>query len=111
MKTTTIVRRIVAVGLGLTFLALPVATNAQTEASKTYSGVIRSLDLKSRTLTVDGAGATQTFSVPTDAEIVVKDKPKGVDINKLMVGDTVEVKYTTDDTGLIAHHIMVIGLK
>lgn len=110
MKTSAIVRSLVTVGLGLALLALTSSTNAQTEATKTHSGVIRSLNLKARTLAVDGSGATLTFSVPTDAVIVVKDKPRG-ELNDLMVGDTVEVKYTADDTSLIAHRIAVLGLK
>lgn len=111
MKTSAIVRSIVTVGLGLALLALTGSTNAQTETAKTHSGVIRSINLKSRTLTVEGSAAVLTFSVPTDAEIVVKDKPKGADLDDLMVGDKVEVKYTTDDTGFIAHRIAILGLK
>lgn len=98
-------------GLGLALLALTGSTTAQTETAKTHSGVIRSINLKSRTLTVEGSAAVLTFSVPTDAEIVVKDKPRGADLDDLMVGDKVEVKYTTDDTGFIAHHIAILGLK
>lgn len=110
MKTSAIVRNIVTMGLGLALLALTGATNAQTGTTKTHSGVIRSLNLKSRMLTVESPAESLTFSVPTDAEIVAKDKPKG-ELNDLMVGDKVEVKYTTDDTGLIAHRIAVLGLK
>jgi hypothetical protein len=62
-------------------------------------------------LTVESPAETLTFSVPTDAEIVVRDKPKGAELRDLMVGDKVEVKYTADDTGLIAHRIAVLGLK
>jgi len=111
MKTSTIVHSLVTVGLGLALLALTGVTNAQNETSKTHSGVIRSLNLKARTLAVDGSGTVLTFSVPTDAEIVVKDKPKGADLNDLMVGDTVEVHYTTDETNYIAHRIAILGLK
>ena len=111
MKTSTIVRSLVTVGLGLALLALIGATNAQTETTKTHSGVIRSLNLKSRMLTVESPAEALTFTVPTDAEIVTKDKPKGADLNNLMVGNKVEVKYTTDDTGLTAHRIAVLGLK
>jgi hypothetical protein len=111
MKSSAIVFSIVAVGLGLVLLALTGSTNAQTETTKTHSGVIRSINLKSRTLTVESSAAVLTFSVPTDAEIVVKNKPKGADLDALMVGDKVEVKYTTDDTSLIAHRIAILGLK
>jgi ABC-type phosphate transport system substrate-binding protein len=111
MKTSTIVHSLVTVGLGLALLALTGATNAQNETSKTHSGVIRSLNLNARTLTVDGSGSVITFSVPTDAEIVVEDKSKNADIDKLMVGDKVEVKYTIDDTNYIAHRVAILGLK
>ena len=111
MKSSVIVLSILTVGLGLALLAPIGSTNAQTEATKTHSGVIRSINLKSRTLTVESPAAVLTFSVPTDAEIVVKDKPRGADLDNLMVGDKVEVKYTTDDTDFIAHRIAILGLK
>jgi hypothetical protein len=110
MKLSAIVLSIVTVGLGLALLGLTGSTNAQTETTKTHSGVIRSINLKSRTLTVESPAAVLTFSVPTDAEIVTKDKPKA-DLDSLMVGDKVEVKYTTDDTDFIAHRIAILGLN
>jgi len=110
MKTSTIGRSLVTVGLALALLALTDITYAQTGAGKTHSGVIRSLNLKTRMLTVESPAAALTFSVPTDAEIVVKDKPRA-DLNDLMVGNSVEVKYTADETGLIAHRIAILGLK
>ena len=111
MKTSAIVRSLVTGGLGLALLALSGVTNAQTETTKTHSGVIRAINLKARTLTVESPAEVLTFNVPTDAEIVVKDKPKGADLSGLMVGDKVEVKYTTDGTVYIAHRIAVLGLK
>ena len=44
-----------------------------------------------------------TFNIPTDAEIVVKENTTAkADLDKLMVGDKVKVKYTADDTGDVA---------
>jgi hypothetical protein len=111
MKIHVIICGFLAVGLGLTLLGLTGSTNAQTETTKTHSGVIRSLNLKSRMLTVESSAEAVTFNVPTDAQIVVKDKPRGADLNSLTVGNTVEVKYTDDGTSLIAHRIAILGLK
>ena len=111
MITFTFVRSFVVMGLSLTLLGLTGSSIAQTETTKTHSGVIRSINLKSRTLVVESSAAVLTFSVPTDAEIVVKDHPAGADLDKLMVGDKVEVKYTTDDAGNIAHRVKTLGLE
>jgi hypothetical protein len=110
MKTSAIVRSLAVVGVGLALLALTGTTHAQSNATKTHSGVIRSLNIKGRTLVVGNATDVLGFNVPTDAEIVAKDKPKG-ELNDLMVGDTVEVKYTADETGFTAHRIANLGTK
>jgi hypothetical protein len=67
-----------------------------------YSGILRSVDLHARTITVDDSAVAQKFVVPTDAEIIVKDEPKG-GLSGLMVGDGVQVKYTVDDGVNVAH--------
>lgn len=75
-----------------------------------YSGILRSLDLKARAIIVDGATGPQKFAVPTDAEIVVKGKPKG-SLDDLMVGGRVQVKYTDEDGVYVAHQISILGLE
>src|ERR1035437_678382 len=75
-----------------------------------YSGILRSVDLQARTITVDGSAVPQKFIVPTDAEIIVKDKPKG-SLGDLMVGDGVQVKYTDDEGVHVANQISILGLK
>jgi len=109
MKTITVGRSFFLIGLCLTLLGLTGTSIAQTESTKTHSGVIRSINLKLRTMVVESPVAKLLFIVPTDAEIVVKDKTQKADLDKLMVGDNVEVKYTTDDTGDVARRVTVIG--
>ena len=75
-----------------------------------YSGILRSVDLQARTIIVDGSAIQQKFTVPTDAEIIVKDKPKG-SLDNLMVGDGVQVKYTDDEGVHVAHQISLLSLK
>ena len=75
-----------------------------------YSGILRSIDLHARTITVDDSAVAQKFVVPTDAEIIVKDKPKG-ELSNLMVGDGVQVKYTVDDGVNVAHQVSPLGAK
>lgn len=75
-----------------------------------YSGILRAVDLRARTVTVDGSAVPQRFVVPTDAEIIVKDKPRGA-LGDLMVGDGVQVKYTDDDGAHVAHQISLLSLK
>ena len=75
-----------------------------------YSGILRSMDRQARTITVEASAVSQKFIVPTDAEIIVKDKPKG-ELSDLMVGDGVQVKYTEDDGAFVAHQISILGLK
>jgi Cu/Ag efflux protein CusF len=77
-----------------------------------YSGTLRAVDLHTRTITVEGSAVavSQTFIVPTDAQIIVKDKPKG-SLSDLMVGDGVQVKYTDDDGAHVAHQISPLNIK
>ena|SRR5258708_6432712 len=75
-----------------------------------YSGILRSMDRQGRTIIVDASAVSQKFIVPTDAAIIVKDKPKG-ELSDLMVGDGVQVKYTEDDGAFVAHEISLLGLK
>jgi hypothetical protein len=75
-----------------------------------YSGILRSMDRQARTIIVEASAISQKFVVPTDAEITVKDKPKG-ELTDLMIGDGIQVKYTEDDGGLVAHQISILGLK
>ena len=76
-----------------------------------YSGILRSMDRQARTITVESSAVSQKFTVPTDAEIIVKStNPKG-ELSDLMVGDGIQVKYTEDDGVFVAHHISILGLK
>jgi Cu/Ag efflux protein CusF len=92
-------------------LAMRVAADEPAQARQLYiySGTLRSLDLKARGITVDGPTGSQQFTVPTDAEIIVKGKPKGA-LDDLMVGDKIQVKYTDDDGVHVAHQISQLGL-
>jgi Cu/Ag efflux protein CusF len=93
-------------------LAIRVAADepAQTQQLYIYSGTLQSLDLKARTIIVNGSPDPQKFAVPTDAEIIVKGKPKG-SLDDLMVGDGIQVKYTDDDGVHVAHQISILGLN
>jgi hypothetical protein len=75
-----------------------------------YSGTLRSIDLQARTIIVDGSAVPRKFEVPTDAEIMVKGKPKG-ELGDLMVGDGVQVKYTEDDGMNVAHQVSPLGVE
>jgi len=75
-----------------------------------YSGVLRSVDLKARTIIVDGSPVQQTLTIPTDAEIIGKSKPRGT-LSDLMVGDGIQIKYTDDDGVHVAHQISLLSLK
>jgi hypothetical protein len=88
----------------------PAPTPAPTGQLFIYSGILRSVDLKARTIIVDGSPAQQKFTVPTDAEIIVKDKPRG-SLDNLMIGNGIQVKYTDDDGLHVAHQISLLSLK
>jgi hypothetical protein len=98
--------------IGTVALAMRVAADepAPTRQPYIYSGTLQSLDLKARAIIVDGATGSQKFTVPTDAEIVVKGKPKGA-LDDLMVGDRIQIKYTDDDGVHVAHQISPLGLE
>jgi Cu/Ag efflux protein CusF len=81
-----------------------------TQQLTTYSGIVRSIDLQARTITVDGSAVPQKFVVPTDAEINVKDKPRGT-LDDLKDSDGVQVEYMDDEGVHIAHRISILGLK
>ena len=104
---------ILAVALAIRVTAdepVPAPTPAPTGQLFIYSGILKSVDLHARTFIVDGTPAQQKFTVPTDAEIIVKDKPRG-SLSDLMVGDGIQVKYTDDDGVHVAHQISLISLK
>jgi hypothetical protein len=75
-----------------------------------YSGILRSIDLHTRTIIVDGSAVPRKFEVPTDAEITVKGKSKG-ELSDMMVGDGVQVKYTEDDGVNVAHQVSPLGVE
>jgi hypothetical protein len=75
-----------------------------------YSGTLRSIDLHTRTIIVDGSTVPRKFEVPTDAEIIVKGKSKG-ELSDMMVGDGVQVKYTEDDGVNVAHQVSPLGME
>ena len=75
-----------------------------------YRGIIRGMDLQARTITVDGSAVPQTFIVPADTEIIVKDKPRGT-LEDLKVTDGIQVKYTDDNGAHVAHQISLLSLK
>lgn len=93
-----------------TALAIRVAADAPANQVYIYSGALRSVDLQARTITVDMSSVPQKFTVPADAEIIVKDKPKG-SLGDLMVGDAIQVKYTNEDGVYVAHQISVLGVQ
>jgi hypothetical protein len=104
---------IVTVALAIRIFAdepAPAPTPAPTGQLFIYSGILRSVDLHARTIIVDGSPAQLKFTVPTDAEIIVKDKPRG-SLDNLMVGDGVQIKYTDDDGIHVAHQISLLSLK
>jgi hypothetical protein len=76
----------------------------------TYSGILRGVNQQARTVVVDGSAVPQQFLVANDAEIVVKDKPRGT-LADLNVGDGVQVKYTDDSGNHVAHQISLLSLK
>jgi len=75
-----------------------------------YSGILRAVDLEARIITVDGSAVPQKFMVPTDAEIIVKDKPRGT-LGDLKVSDGIQVEYSDDGDVHVAHRISILGLK
>jgi len=83
---------------------------APTPGMLVYSGILRAIDLQGRTVIVDGSALPQRFVVPTDADIIVKDKPKGA-LDNLKIGDGVQVKYTDDNGAHVAHQISLLSLK
>ncbi|HXI84305.1 MAG TPA: DUF5666 domain-containing protein [Verrucomicrobiae bacterium] len=76
-----------------------------------YSGILRSMDRQARTITVEASAVSQKFVVPTDTEIIVKDNKPKADLSDLMVGDSIQVRYTEDDGTFVAHQISVLGVK
>src|ERR1039458_1229413 len=89
---------------------VPVPVPTPTTQVYIYSGILRSIDRQARTILMDGTPAPQKFIVPTDAQIIVKDKPKA-SLGDLMVGDGIQVKYTDDDGVHVAHQISILALK
>jgi len=90
--------------------APPPAVPAEPTKLYVYSGTIRSIDKQARIIMVESSSISEKFIVPTNAKIVVKDKPKA-ELSDLMVGDHVEVQYAIEDGNNIAYQISALGLK
>ena len=75
-----------------------------------HSGTLRSIDKQARLIAVERSAISLKFVVPTDAQIIVKDKAHG-ELRDLMIGDQLEVKYTDEEGVLVAHQISILGLK
>ena len=88
----------------------PPAVPAEPTKLYVYSGTIRSIDKQSRIIMVESSSISEKFIVPTNARIIVKDKPKA-ELSDLMVGDHIEVQYAVEDGNNIAYRIAVLGLK
>jgi hypothetical protein len=102
---------VVAVALTIRVIAEePTPGPAPTTQLLIYSGILRAVDLPGRAIIVNGSAVPVRFAVPTDTEIIVKDKPKGA-LDDLMVGDGIQVTYTDDDGAHVAHQISLLSLK
>src|ERR1035437_5769006 len=92
MKPTKYISFTMWVMLAIAIVALAIRVTADepvpapTGQMFIYSGTLRSVDLQARTIIVNGSAVPQNFTVPTDAEIIVKEKPRG-SLSDLMVGD------------------------
>ncbi len=67
-------------------------------------GMVRVIDPKARSLTVEGLVLMKTFEVADDALIATSDKPRA-GLGDLKVGDEVEVLYEEQGAACIAHCI------
>lgn len=103
---------VLVTGVIAAFVVLRVLADEPAQPDNQYvcKGIVQSIDLKARTITVEGPAVPLNFTVPTDAEIVVKDKPRG-DLSDLRISDGVRVKYTDDGDVHVAHQISLLSLK
>ena len=77
--------------------------------SYVYTGIVRAVNVEARTIVVEAANR-QEFIVAPDAEIIMKDKSKGR-LSDVKPDDGVEVHYTQEKSGYVAHQIAQTGLK
>jgi hypothetical protein len=110
ITASTIMWAMVAIVTAVLAIRIVADEPAPTRQLYNYSGILRLVDLQARTIIADGSVAQQKFAVPTDAEIIVKDKPKG-SLDNLMVGDGIQVKYTDDEGTHVAHQIFLLSLN
>jgi hypothetical protein len=110
ITASTVMWAMVAIVTAALSIRIVAEEPAPTSQIYIYSGILRSVDLQARTIIVDGSAVQQKFTVPTNAEIIVKDKPKG-SLDNLMVGDGIQVKYTDDEGAHVAHQISLLSLK
>ncbi|HTS18596.1 MAG TPA: hypothetical protein VMP11_13565 [Verrucomicrobiae bacterium] len=105
---------LLAMGVAVAAWSLPAFADSRAPSATlyVYSGTIQSMDLLARTIIVNASESdSRKFFVPTDAEILVKEtNPRG-GLRDLMIGDSVQVKYTKDDGGLVAQRVSMLDLK
>lgn len=97
---------IATVALGNQFTPAPVDEGD----AHVFTGVVRGVNVEARTIVVEAASNRMQFAVAPDAEIIVKDKSKG-QLSDIASGDGVEVHYTQEKSGYVAHQIAQTGLK
>jgi hypothetical protein len=109
MKTNLVliimVAGIAAVALGNQFTPAPMEEGS----ADVFTGIVRAVNVEARTIVVEAANR-QEFIVAPDAEIIMKDKSKGR-LSDVKPDDGVEVHYTQEKSGYVAHQIAQSGLK
>jgi hypothetical protein len=100
-----------ALGIGMALLAWGGQTAPQPPTLTQYNGILQSVDVLSRTITVQGeASVARTFYVPFEADILVKAKPRG-ELADLRPGDGIRVKYTEESGLYVAYEVAPLNLK
>ncbi len=97
---------IAAVALGHQFTPAPMDEGS----AHVYTGIVRDINVENRTVVVTAAANDTKFFVAPDATIIVKDKSDGR-LADIKPAQGVEVHYTEETYGFLAHQISQTGLK
>jgi hypothetical protein len=106
LAVVIMVTGIAVVALGNQFTPAPMDEGS----ASVFTGIVRDVNVEARTIVVEAASNRIQFAVAPDAEIIVKDKSKS-QLSDIAPGDGVEVHYTEEKSGYVAHQIAQTGLK
>jgi Cu/Ag efflux protein CusF len=106
----SVVRSALVVALTGAVLGLTQTAHAEKQQQQA-AGVIKAVDTKAGTITLEHKHTTMTFSVAPDIKFGAKGENVNYTLANLKVGDNVTIHYTDEGGKLIAHKVSRVDVS